>query len=467
MSAVFWFLPVMGAFLLHAQGEEPTRAAFAQAMGAVTKDMKADEVVKLLGKPGDIRTEFDPGGIPTYQTTEIWGYGTAGHLSFPTLGCVYMTEGRVQYVFGGKGTPPDPAMFDEAELRKLLRLIDSASGREKHNPLRLIQIVNTLQPLGREKALAAIGEYLRVEPEYTFEKDMQVFLILRLLFEVPADPGFMPRMMVGGPSVAEPRNHKLLPLFPLVLLDDIPLNLVTGYMLAGQAQRVEDHIEYFQKNGEWSGHPLLPSDNPLGVLDMLEHSPQWIYPGKTGSNEYDYAKKFLANQLLRLIDTVYRIEPDEHEDRLPGNHFDQPRWDKIVKDVTALHIKWDAAKNIYVFADGTSLPEIRNPIYMRQIWEIPGLGPAAKLIIERKNKDWIFVILQHNEYQGVFVPESTVKVYCKGSNNKPLAEYHIPFSPGGDASHQTCQDVKLSADESLQAEITSGDKTTKSAVFTP
>ncbi len=87
----------MAVSLPHAQAVEPTRAEFAAAMAKITKDMKADEVLKLLGKPDDIRTRFDPGGIVTYRTSEIWGYGTSGHLTFATLGSIYMTEGRVQY----------------------------------------------------------------------------------------------------------------------------------------------------------------------------------------------------------------------------------------------------------------------------------------------------------------------------------------------------------------------------------
>ena len=40
-------------------------------------------------------------------TATTWRYGTSGHMTFPTLGQLYIDhEGRVQHVFGGDGSPP-------------------------------------------------------------------------------------------------------------------------------------------------------------------------------------------------------------------------------------------------------------------------------------------------------------------------------------------------------------------------
>lgn len=143
-----------------------SRVEFARAMANVTKGMTEQEVTALLGKPDDIKTHTDPGGISTSRTREIWRYGTDGHLTFPTLGSVYIdNERKAQYVFGGQGKPPDPELLPEEELCALLRLLDRAPSYQfgySYNPLLIIRIVNALQPLGKEKALAAIEEYLRV-----------------------------------------------------------------------------------------------------------------------------------------------------------------------------------------------------------------------------------------------------------------------------------------------------------------
>src|SRR5262245_43752408 len=63
-----------------------TRHGFARAMAKVKEGMTEKDVLALLGKPEDVRAQTDPGGISTTRTREIWRYGTAGHLTFPTLG---------------------------------------------------------------------------------------------------------------------------------------------------------------------------------------------------------------------------------------------------------------------------------------------------------------------------------------------------------------------------------------------
>jgi hypothetical protein len=107
--------------------------------------------------------------------------------------------------------------------------------------------------------------------------------------------------------------------------------------------------------------------------------------------------------------------------------------------------------------------EGKKPIHILQIWKIPGLGPRANLIFERKNKDFILLRLERS---GVPRLDSVVKVYQTEAKDNPLAKYRISaFDDSG--SSQTSQDVFLPAGESLQAEIIAKGETTKSPVFTP
>lgn len=462
MTISISFAWVLIAIFLPLHGAESFRHDFARAMNTVRTHMQADEVVRTLGEPDDIRNEFDPGGICTTRTTEIWCYGTSGHLTFPTLGCVFMDADGVQYIYGGKGTPIDPLALDEAELRKLLQLIDNLSESRRDNPLLYIQLVNTLQPLGKENSLAVIDEYLRVSSEYLCDR-IPLFILLRLLFEVPEDPGYMPRMMVGRPSVKEPNDRKLIPLFPTVLIDDIPLNLVISYAVFGGSGNIAKDLEYFRKNGKWRERPLHPSNHPLELLTALENSPQWIYGEDLNGTNNEWEKSQLAEQLLRLVTSVYRTETDYDGRMIPRDRFDPQRWDRMVKEVAALDIKWDVAKNIYVRADGSSLPEVKEPIHMRQIWKIPGLGSRVDLIFERKNKDYILLFLERSCHKRL---DSVVKVYLTKTPDEALVKYRISKSDeaGSSASRQ---DIFLPAGESLQAEIIVGGESTKSPVFTP
>ena len=448
-----------------ATAAQPTRAEFAKAMATLKPGMTAAQVEKALGKPDDVVTPYDPGADFT-RTSEVWGYGTNdGHLSFPTLGSVYMEKGKVKYFSGAEGTPPDPQLFDEGALRALLQLIDRAGN---NNPLDLIRIVNALQPLGKDKALAAISEYLRVASRYDDHEMIGhgVFLILRLLFEVPEDPGYMPRMMVGGPQPAEPKDPKILPRFPLVLIDDIPLNLVYGYALGGEAEPAAQHVDYFRKYGKLREHPLHPTDDPLSVMARIQNSPQWLYGSKPGTGDYEMGPKFLANQLLALVDSVYWV-PEYNGARISGEHFDRQNWERITKMFAQLHVKWDADRNIYTFSDGTTLPEFKKPVYRRQIWDLPGLGVDARLIIERIDPKYVRMDLVHPESRGHRVEETTVRIYPPWNQKHTLAHFNIPFSAGRDIYQVTGTYIELEPGDPIQAETVSKGKTEKSPVFTP
>lgn len=449
-------LPFLAAPLARA---EMSRAEFSAAMSRITEGTKAGEVVKLLGKPDDIHTERDPGGLRLNKTTEVWGYGTSGHLTFPTLGIIYMSGDKVQYVFGGNGAPPPSGMFAHEELTRLLRLIDATSGVDNHNPPRLIQAVNALQPLGKDKALAAIEEYLRVSTPYGDDERESIFFILRLLFEIPADPGYMPRMGLGAPQPMAPNDLKVHPLFPLELSHDIPLNLVFGYALGGVPESPESHIKYFRENGTIRAHPLAPGDDPLGTLGDA----MWIY----GKDESDRGKLYIARQLLQLVATVYRFEPDGTDAPFSGG-VGMKMWEKAVKEVATLHIRWDPEKNIYVFPDGHSLPEIPKPIYQRQIWEIPAPGPAGQVILERQDEKNILIIIDHPGTEGVPVPKTTVRVMQAIGDKPPvLGKLDIPAGQGENASHTTYITAKLPAGEKVFVQVLVNDKTLQSPSLTP
>src|SRR5262245_4248262 len=99
-------------------------------------------------------------------------------------------------------------MFAEEELRSILRVLDetpSYNNGSGYNPRGGIRAVNALQPLGKEKALAAVAEYLRVSPvSFDAPAVEGMFLVLRTLFEIPTPPGHMPVMHMGQPSPIGP-----------------------------------------------------------------------------------------------------------------------------------------------------------------------------------------------------------------------------------------------------------------------
>lgn len=454
---------------LSVHGDESVRADFARALGSVTINMSPLEVERLLGKPDDVRTQLDPGGISTNHTEEIWCYGTSGRLTFPTLGNIYMKQDGVQYIHGGKGKPFDPALLNEADLRVFLQKIDALLESRSSNPLLYVQLVNQLRLLGKDTPLAIIDEYLRVSPDRLHSR-IPIFNLLRLLFEVPEDPGFMPPMLVGSPSVKEPDNRKLLPQFPMVLMDDIPLNLVISYALAGVEQPVEEHLAYFRKNGRLRARPLQPSNHPLEILKSFEDSPQWIFgsapdegAGASDSIHYRWIKNHLGNQLLNLIRSVYQIEPDMDGRSLHGTDFDADQWDRIVQEVADLNIRWNPAENQYVFANGISLPQVKAPIHMRQIWKIPKLWTRGRMIFERKSKNDLLARL---EYSTPIKHRTMVNVYQCDADRTLLTRFFIPATAETQGVQQSDY-TSLPSGANVQVEIVSDGKTVTSEVMTP
>ncbi len=428
--------------------------------------MTEKEVLAVLGEPDDVRTKYDPNGYYP-GSPHVWGYGTDGHLTFPTLGCVFFCEGgTVRNVYGGQGTPPFRRLFQEEELRGLLRLIDKAPRvwGSSFNPRTIIQIVNRLQPLGKEKALAAIDEYLRVAPRWeSWPAREGLFLVLRVLFDVPEDPGYMPWMHLGLPNLQRPFDPKRLPHFPLVLLDDIPLLLIRGYELAGSPEPVEVHVDYFRKHGQIRAKPLRPSDAPLSVfrvfqtgllrdLELQAHDLEWM----------------VMNQFLWLMESVYRKDPDPHGSKLEFDNLAE-QWQAVIDAVAKRDICWDEQKVHYTFKDGSFLPERPKKYYRRVIWQL-GVEDWSVVIIERHDERCLLV---HFSWLGIEPPGTqpeprTVRVYALNERQKPLAEFQITGQAlfRGITTGQSPV-VKLQEGESVQMELSFGKETKVSPVYVP
>src|ERR1700726_851443 len=165
----------------------------------------------------------------------------------------------------------------------------------------------------------------------------------------------MPPMFVGVSSpVLEPADKTILPRFPIVIEGEIPFLLVAGYMLAGEPQDPETHVAYFRSYGTIPAKPLNPTPKPFAAIEALAKSPRWIF-GDKNNRHYDDAsgRRMLANQSLRLLDTVYRVEPDIDGDLIPSREPEEQQ--RRLVEASRLSIRWDACNNRYTFFDGTFL----------------------------------------------------------------------------------------------------------------
>jgi hypothetical protein len=302
------------------------------------KGMTRAQVRAILGPADDVITPADPKRAFSRGTLgdgeEEWCYGTDRHLGFPTLGRVAFEHGETLASYGSQGSPPPARLFREAELRSLFRLLSSTpdpmSGGVP-DPLAVIRIVNALQPLGKEKAIAAIGEYARITSyamtprevgakRWEWMDNEGLYLVVAILFGRPTWP------------------DAYRPWFDWALQDDIPL-VVQTYGGTGPQGFFENEFDQYRIWGRLRAKPLVPTDRPLSTLDRLDAV---LRPGGVPN------RRLVMSELLRLIEPVYATKPDRWGDRLPKRGDVEEWWKEIGAAVEGLRLRWDPNRNSYV-----------------------------------------------------------------------------------------------------------------------
>jgi hypothetical protein len=376
-------------------------------------------------------------------------------------------------------------MFTEPELRRIIEALDDLPGLDgwEYNPRPVIRAVNLLQPLGKERALAAIEEFLRVEFTGGHPRE-GVFVVLRTLFEVPtgptvfplgskSTPGSMPPIVAGLAVPAKPGDEKLLSRFPVAIEGEIPFFLVEGYKLAGRAERPESHVAYFRKFGTLRAKPLSPTAKPVEALQAFEKSPRWYFKtGKDDALDYDQRERILlGNQVMKLLDTVHQVEPDSSGQFIG---FESDEHDKkILLHASKLAIRWDAKESKYTFLDGTSLVPPDPNRYSVQFWTPKIAGLDLEFKIKRESRRYVSLAFNQSVEAGKpKLPRGIVRVFNVNSPQKTLYEFQV--SEGFDLltgsrsySQGSGTTVELEEGQKLSAVLTIGEKSFESPVYKP
>jgi hypothetical protein len=450
------------------------RHAFSEAMNKVQQGMSQAEVIALVGKPDDVSTQKDWDFSPA-DVREIWRYGAAGHMKVATLGQIDIDHaGRVAEVFG-QGSPPPDGLFTEAELSRLCEVIyDLRELKESYNPRWVIRAVNALQPLGKEKALAAVSEFMRVSSEMTDTDSWEyLILVLRSLFEVPDIPtAFYDDETPKLPGVMLPDttnwigldDPRLLPRFPITIEGDIPFLLSTGPRFStGPGPEPLLHVAYFRKYGTLRAKPLAPTNKPFAAIARLIDSPRWR-PKTKGPGSLDspvWSGRGMRNQALRLLDTVHALEPDDDTDYLlfcccataQERKKEEAENKRIVDEVSKLTIRWDPERSLYTRLDGTYRPPFDRTLHPSLTWR-PGTPQLKIEILLKRLNRWYVELWNLSDEES----SATTRVFDVKIKNRPLAEIEGALSSS-----------RIRADEGreVQLELTVGKQTFRSPIFKP
>lgn len=453
-----------------------TRQAFSAAMARVVasirwqeaidderpEGMPEAEVLALLGPP-------DETGLPGMRRADdayvesgerLLRYGTDGPGTLATLGAVLInSSGRATRVYGGKGKPPDPRIVSERELRRLMRLLDrlpdlSSSGRQ-FDPLNLIQIVNALQPLGKERVLAVINEYCRVRyapltPEGFEYHDWgsvnrsSLHGVMYLLFELPAEL---------------PADSEFFPWdYSLVLVSGVPLMMWDGGGIGGSVNFGLFHLYHYRKLGTLRSHPLRPPPRPWEAVDALQSNPDWQ---RAGPGERKRMRELAANQVLRLLSTVHESEPNRYGEKVPSGPEFETRWQETVRELERLKIRWDAKRNTYTFSDGTYHRSAQRRPPRTYKWRTSLNGTRVEVSFHRWSAYMVNVSLAWKGKGLEALPQdSALRVYA-GSDRIRVGTFRPP--PGGRTDHH----VSVTEGAKLWAELSIGDRRKVGTAFRP
>ncbi|HTE21120.1 MAG TPA: hypothetical protein VK689_22370, partial [Armatimonadota bacterium] len=299
----------------------------------------------LLGPPD----ETSPG---TREGREVWRYGVNRPGGFPTLGQVVLNErGRVEVVQGAAGAPPAAGLFREDELRTLLRTVDELRTSRRRafleypdSPQLLIRVANRLLPLGKEKVIALLREYVRL-----------CYFQFSSTYEVYGGPPYS--LFHLAAALFQPSQTPEYPHLVLWIQDGIPLWPEFHGGLAGSFGHLSyEELDFYRDKAQLRPKPLTPTIRPMETLDRLQ-SAIWE-PEEAKRLQAPEAREDMMEHLLRLVETVYRPERDGRGDVVRGEQDVEAWWRSVVADVGKLNIRWDSRKGEYTFANGRQLPPL-------------------------------------------------------------------------------------------------------------
>jgi hypothetical protein len=228
------------------------------------------------------------------------------------------------------------------------------AGRTKHStndqcdPLWLIRMTNQLQPMGKEKGLSLVCELATRRVSVGDQIGDDLYWLINLLHDVPAESGFIPPPRIGAISPSPPKDPKAMPRWPLFLARDVPLSAVMSIGLGGEAEPVVSYAKRVAAVAEWRKGKLYPPSDPYATGEAVEATDTYrtLFSDNGGG-----LTESIAYQLERLTRTAYRPYATPRN-RMTGT--EAMNLFHMQFGETKAH--WDSKLQLYVRGDGTHYP---------------------------------------------------------------------------------------------------------------
>ncbi len=433
----------------------------AQTLARVRVGMTREQARAITGAPDDVLTRLDPELQPTTIVTELWSFGADTHGAFPSVGSIgFDARGSVFSVHGASTSVVTAPAVPEAALRALFAKLAAVSGLNgfEFDPLPLVIAVNALVPLGKSLALDVIAEYLRVAPVWMSIDTQGIFLVLRALLAPPARAEH-PRMLVGAPDVEQTAiSASRFPSFPLAIVSDVPVMLVSGYILGGEAEPPESQLPWFRANGVLRAAPLAPA--PLAFAQALSAT---RFSSLDNTPQANHSRRaMLFEQALRMVRQAYRATPVRGLEHFARGVDPAARWSAIVQEMTAQNLTWNAAGSFTSRQRSAPLSAAR-PRRVRHMYNAP--GATVEVLLERLDEEraraWVHA--PRGAAGGAFTG-AIVTLLSAATPSTTLAR--VQLSRGAEGGYSSSE-FMLPVTRSVLVRIERGAAATTSAALTP
>ena len=206
----------------------------------------------------------------------------------------------------------------------------------------LIQAVNAVRRLGKEKGLATLEEFLKLlgGEHYFGDRHNTVVWIIQLAFE--PDPL---KEQILFPEVRDSLNRrdseesKSWPLDPIELSDDLPFKL-TGFIAGGKMalNNSKAHLVWAHENGVIRDGLLIPSSDPLTTAHAILSSPKFKRLSELKQREVaDWIPGQAMSMVPDLVEQFRKSNP-----RKIGEAIDyQAEWAALLEFAKQFDITWD------------------------------------------------------------------------------------------------------------------------------
>lgn len=368
-----------------------SRAEFVKTLAQVERGWTRSEVEQLLGKPDDIWPTNDS---PVFSPNgdEIWCYGSKGHHSLPTLGRVGFDGDEVRFITGADGVPPPIEVIDEATLDAALRVMHLwriSNEPRGHNTAHILKVANHLIPLGHNRAVAVLAEYARLLGGSLADEDW-LFWLVRVAFEPNDQTQAFRYPGIGFIYPPPPADLKRWPTYPVLVVDDFPLNFhLLTHKMGGGFESFASYVADDSRNWKLRTKRLSPPDDPFALRAKILAHPAWAVIQECYQKESPYGNYDLGlATIFAAISTGVKPAFISSDPSRRSASLGLDAYERMRAQYLALNCRWDSKQNSYVRGDGTTLATefIVYPTVVHEFKGIPRLKLTVRLSREKADQ---------------------------------------------------------------------------------